>query len=301
MEPTPPPFFNTGPSALARLLIFAVLSLALLVADARFKYLTTLRETASIIVYPIQRIAMAPAVVTRRAIDFFVSNAALRQENAQLMQQSLTNAALLLQFRALRAENDHLRGLLGARERVNNEVHAAEILYAARDPFSRKVIIDSGSQHVIKEGSPVIDERGVVGQVTRVYPWLSEVTLITDKNHLVPVLNPRNGLRAVLAGTGNDGTLELRFVPLNADFKTGDQLVTSGIDGVYPPGLPVAEISNVERNGAYLFARIACRPLAGVNSYTQVLVVGAQRALPERPREDAPPLPRQKKTRRGGS
>lgn len=300
MEHTPPPFFNTGPSANARLLIFAVLSLALLIADARMKYLTTLREVASVIVYPIQRIAIAPAVVARRAADFFVSNAALRHENARLVQESLANAALLLQFRAMRAENDHLRALLEARARVNNEVRAAEILYAARDPFSRKIIIDSGSQQAIREGAPVIDERGVVGQVTRVYPWLSEVTLITDKNHLVPVLNPRNGLRAVLAGTGNDGTLELQFVPLNADFRTGDQLVTSGIDGVYPPGLPVAEISNVERNGAYLFARITCRPLAGVNSHAQVLVVGAERALPERPPEDAPPPLRQKKTRRGG-
>ena len=109
----------------------------------------------------------------------------------------------------------------------------------------------------------MIDGVGVVGQVTRVYPWLSEVTLITDKGHLVPVLNTRNGLRAVLSGTGNDGALELKFVPLNADFENGDQLVTSGIDGVYPPGLPVAQVTNVERNAAFLFARIVCKPLAG--------------------------------------
>ncbi len=300
MEHTPPPFFKTGPTATARLLIFAVLSLALLVTDARFKYLSALRETASLIVYPIQRIAIAPAVVLRRAADFFVSNASLRQENARLTQESLHNAAQLVQFEALRAENDHLRGLLGTRERVNNEVRAAEILYAARDPFSRKIVLDQGSQNDVKEGQPVIDERGVVGQVTRVYPWVSEVTLVTDKNQLVPVLNPRNGLRAVLAGTGNDGVLELQFVPLNADFQTGDKLVTSGIDGVYPPGLPVAEIANVERNAAYLFARITCRPLAGVNAHAQVLVVGAARAIPERPPEEAPPVVRTKRSRRGG-
>lgn len=300
MEHTPPPFFKTGPSALARLLIFAVLSLALLVTDARFKYLNTLREVASIIIYPLQRIAIAPAVIIRRAADFFVSNAALRQENTRLVEQSLTNAALLLQFKALEAENKHLRGLLGTRERVDNEVRAAEILYAARDPFSRKIVLDQGSQQNVREGQPVIDEHGVVGQVTRVYPWVSEVTLITDKNHLVPVLNPRNGLRAVLAGTGNDGALELQFVPLNADFQTGDKLVTSGIDGVYPPGLPVAEIANVERNAAYLFARIFCRPLAGVNANAQVLVVGAARPIPERPPEETPPRVRPKKSRRGG-
>jgi rod shape-determining protein MreC len=301
MEHTPPPFFNTGPSALARLLIFAVLSLVLLVTDARFKYLTAVREVASALMYPLQRIAIAPAVVLRRATEFFVSNAALRQENARLVQESLTNAAMLVQFQALRAENEHLRGLLGARERLVNEVRAAEILYAARDPFARKIIVDRGSQHEVKDGQPVIDERGLVGQVTRVYPWVSEVTLITDKNHLVPVLNPRNGLRAVLAGTGNDGSLALQFVPLNSDFQTGDHLVTSGIDGVYPAGLPVAEISNVERNAAYLFARITGRPLAGVNAHTHVLLVGAPRPLAERPPEDTQQPARQRRSRRGGA
>jgi rod shape-determining protein MreC len=108
----------------------------------------------------------------------------------------------------------------------------------------------------------------------------------------------RNGLRAVLAGTGSDGTLELKFIPLNADFQNGDRLVTSGIDGVYPPGLPVAEVSNVERNAALLFARIECKPLAGVSSNAQVLVVDAERALPERPVEATKPAPF-KKARKG--
>lgn len=298
MEHTPPPFFKTGPSATARLLIFTVLSLALLVADARLRYLGTLREIASVIVYPLQRIALAPASVARRASEFFVSNAALREDNARLAQENLATAAQLVQLEALRAENTQLRSLLEVRERAANEVRAAEIIYAARDPFSRKVIVDRGGQHEVKEGQPVIDQRGVVGQVTRVFPWVSEVTLLTDKNHLVPVLNPRNGLRAVMAGTGNDGLLELQFVPLNADFQNGDRLVTSGIDGVYPAGLPVAQISNVERNAAYLFARITAGPLAGVNANTQVLIVGATRALPERPPDAPPPAPQKKKPRR---
>ena len=164
-------------------------------------------------------------------------------------------------------------------------------------------MVDQGSFDDVQAGEPVIDGVGVVGQVTRVYPWQAEVTLITDKDHLVPVLNTRNGMRAVLAGTGNDGALELRFVPLNADFENGDQLVTSGIDGVYPPGLPVAQVSNVERNAAFLFARITCKPLAGVNSHRQVLIVHAQQPAAERPPEveKPPPPPRAtKKGRRGG-
>jgi rod shape-determining protein MreC len=122
--------------------------------------------------------------------------------------------------------------------------------------------------------------------------------LITDKGQFVPVQNQRNGLRAVLAGTGNDGSLELRFIPLNADFQNGDRLATSGIDGVYPPGLPVAVVSEVERNAAHLFARISCTPLAGVANHTQLLVVVGQPEVPPRPAEEVK-TPRPRKSRKG--
>jgi rod shape-determining protein MreC len=300
MEHSPPPFFKTGPTALARLLIFATLSLALLVADARFKYLEVLRQIAAVIIYPVQRLAAAPADIARRAADFFVTHASLREENARLHQDHLANALIVQQYKSLEAENVKMRALLAARERIATKATLAEVLYAARDPFSHKLVVDRGLQHEVRGGQPVIDEVGVVGQVTRVYPWLSEVTLITDKDQLVPVLNMRNGLRAVLAGVGNAATLELRFVPLNADFQNGDRLVTSGIDGVYPPGLPVAEISNVERDASYPFARIACKPLAGVNSSTQVLIVNVERNVPERPAEQEEKPARGKRGRKVG-
>ncbi len=285
MEHTPPPLFRTGPTALARLMIFAMLSVALLIADARFNYLTTLRQIAGIIVYPLQRLAATPAAIGSRIADFFVTHSALRQDNQRLAAQNLELGTAAQRNAALQKENTHLRGLLEMRARVAAPLFAAEILYAARDPFSRKVMIDRGLQGGIEPGRPVIDHVGVIGQVTRAYPWLSEVTLITDKGHLVPVLNVRTGLRAVLAGTGDDGRLELRFIPLTADFQSGDQLVTSGIDGLYPPGLPVAEVTRVERNTAYLFASIDCKPLAGVNAGAQVLVLGLLPAAPERPVE----------------
>lgn len=300
MEHAPPPFFKTGPTPLARLLIFATLSLALLVADARFRYLELLRQIAAVVVYPLQRIAAAPADIARRAGEFFVTHGALREENARLHQEQLAHALVLQQHKALEAENAQMRALLGARERIASKVTLAEVLYTARDPFSHRIIIDRGRQHDVRGGQPVIDEIGVVGQVTRAYPWLSEITLITDKDQLVPVLNVRNGLRAVLAGTGDATALELRFVPLNADFQNGDRLVTSGLDGVYPPGLPVAEISNVQRDASYPFARISCRPLAGVNRSTQVLVVNVERNVPERPVEPDERPARGKRTRRAG-
>ena len=303
MEHQPPPFFRTGLSPLARLFIFTTLALGLIVADARMKYLDTARQIASVVIYPLQRIAGAPASIFHRASEFFVSSSSLRTENARLAQEALTNAAQVQQLASLTMENEQLRKLVEARQRLTARTTFAEILYAARDPFSRKIVIDQGSQQGVRAGQPVIDGRGVIGQVTRIYPWLAEVTLITDKGHLVPVLNPRNGLRAVLAGTGNDGALELKFVPLNADFENNDQLVTSGIDGVYPPGLPVAQVVNVERNAAYLFARIICKPLAGVNSHKQVLVVHAEQALPERPPElpEKAEKPAGKKGRRGAA
>jgi len=220
------------------------------------------------------------------------------RDNARLAQENFNNAAEISQLKALQAENAQLRELLGARGRFDFQVAAAEVLFAARDPFSRKLIVDKGSQHEVRAGQAVVDDRGVVGQVTRVYPWLAEVTLITDKGHFVPVQNLRNGLRAVLAGTGNDGALELRFIPLNADFQNGDQLVTSGIDGVYPQGLPVAQVAHVERNAAQLFARITCTPLAGVANHTHVLIVSGNRELPPQPAEE-PKSPRPRKSRKG--
>jgi rod shape-determining protein MreC len=303
MEHQPPPFFRTGLSPLARLFIFTTLALALIVADARLKYLDTVRQYASVVIYPLQRLAGAPASISHRASEFFVSSGALRAENARLARENVNQSAQLQQLASLTMENDQLRKLVDARQRLTAQTSFAEILYAARDPFSRKVVIDQGSQNGVRPGEPVIDGMGVIGQVTRIYPWLAEVTLITDKGHLVPVLNPRNGLRAVLAGTGNDGALELKFVPLNADFENNDRLVTSGIDGVYPPGLPVAQVSNVERNAAYLFARIICKPLAGVNNHRQVLVVHADQALPERPAEqpEKADKPAPKKGRRGAA
>ncbi len=294
MEHTPPPLFRTGPTPLARLMIFSMLSVVLLIADARFNYLTVLRQVTAVVVYPLQRLVAAPAAMGKRISEFFVSHGALRRDNQVLIEKNLELAQAAQQAQALQKENAHLRGLLEARTRISAPSKIAEILYAARDPFSRKVMIDQGSQHGIEPGQPVGDHIGIIGQITRVYPWLSEVTLITDKGHLVPVLNLRTGLRAVLAGTGDDGLLELRFIPLSADFQTGDQLVTSGIDGIYPPGLPVAEVTNVERNTAYLFANIACKPLASVNAHSQVLVLGPLPPISERP-QDAPAAAQKKR------
>jgi rod shape-determining protein MreC len=300
MEHTPPPFFKTGPSPLTRLLFFAVLSLAVLITDARFKHLEVVRQIVSVVLYPLQRIAAAPASLAHRVGEFFVSHGDLRDENSRLVRDGLAAAALAQRAKALDAENAQLRKLLAAREQRPEQLTLAQVLYAARDPFSQRIVIDKGTQHDIHNGQPVIDAAGVVGQVTRAYPLLAEVTLISDKGHLVPVLNVRSGLRSVLAGTGAHGVLEMQFVPLTADVQKGDQLVTSGIDGIYTAGLPVAEVISIEPNPASTFSRVVCRPLGGVGSHTRVFVVHGSEPLPPRPPEDTEKAPRARKGRKGG-
>jgi len=282
MEYSPPPFFKRGPGLLTRFGFFALISVALLVADARFGYMDTARNALATVVNPFQRLFALPADGLSRVGEFFVTSSYLRRENDRLRREALNNAASLQTQHALAAENDNLRQLLGMRERVQRTTIPAEILHAPRDPFARRVLIDRGAQHDVRPGLAVIDRLGVIGQVTRVFPFASEVTLITDKEQAVPIQVLRSGVRGVTFGIGYDGTLELRFMPVNADIQNGDLLVTSGIDGTYPAGLPVAIVSNIERNAAYAFARITCTPAAGVSSYGQILIVDAG-PVPERP------------------
>ena len=292
MERQPPPFFNRGPAPLVRLMFFVVLAFLLMVLDARFRYAETLRAGLALLAYPIQRVAMAPVQLAVGVADFFSSQVQLQRENDALREKQLQAAKDLVTLEALAAENAQLRRLIGARERLPRKSTLAEILYAGRDPFSRKVIIDKGGKGDIQAGLPVVDDVGVIGQVTRVYPLLAEVTLITDKDHAIPVQVVRNGLRAVAYGAGDGATLDLRFMAANVDILNGDVLVTSGIDGIYPPGIPVAKVARIERDAAYAFAKIACLPVAGTDLHGQVLVLGKDANLPPAPEvEQAPALP----------
>lgn len=266
-----PPFFKHGPSPLARFVFFAFLSLALMALDAHQNTLNSLRQILSVVVAPLQRLANAPAEMVGRTGGFFVTQAHMQNENAALVQRQLLLSAQLQRMSAMQAENAYLRKMLGVRQRRGETVVAAEIVYAGRDPFSQKIIVDKGSNHNVKAGQPAIDDIGVVGQVTRVYPFSSEITLLIDKDQAVPVEIVRNGARAIAFGHGQDGTLELPFMAANADIQNGDALVTSGIDGVYPAGLPVAVVSKIERNSA--FAKITCVPSAGVSRHKHLLIL----------------------------
>ena len=285
MDHTPPPFFKRGPAPLVRLFFFASLSLALLVIDARFRYVEGLRTWLALAAYPLQRLGTAPVDLAARVGEYFTTQAQLVAENEQLRAKSLEYSRDAQRFQAAQAESDQLRRLIGAAERMAVHATAAEVLYVGRDPYSHKVFIDRGATQGVRPGSPVADEQGVIGQVTRVHPFVSEVTLLTDRDHAVPVQVVRNGLRAVAFGGGASGMLELRFMSAVTDIQNGDRLVTSGIDGTYPAGLPVANVVRIERDAENTFARALCRPVAGIDRGRYVLVLVNESARPALPEE----------------
>lgn len=282
---SPPPFFKRGLAPLVRLAFFICLSLLLLFVDNHFKTLEALRSVVKTVLYPLQQLAGQPVKFIQGGSDYFVNLTELHAENEKLRKKQLATANLLLRQEHLELENQRLRALLDMSNRQTAQGQVADILYAARDPFARRVYIDKGRQHEIVDGQVVIDDVGVIGQVTRVHALISEVTLLTDKEQAIPVQVQRNGLRAVLGGAGS-GLMELRYLAANAEVEHGDILVTSGLDGVYLPGLPVARVIRIDRDAAYTFARIVCEPLAGVERNGQVLVL-APRQLPVAQPEEA--------------
>ncbi|HZQ74070.1 MAG TPA: rod shape-determining protein MreC [Burkholderiales bacterium] len=288
MEHTPPPFFKRGPAPLVRLFFFASLSVALLVLDARFRYAENLRSVLALIAYPIQRAATLPFELAERVSGYFTLQSRLLEENERLRAQNLELAQDAQRFEAEKAEAAQLRRLIGAGEAVSVRSMPAEILYASRDPYSNKVFIDRGTREGVQPGSPVADDAGIVGQVTRVHALTSEVTLLTDPDQAIPVQVVRNGLRAVAFGGGAAGTLELRFMAANAEIQNGDHLVTSGIDGVYPAGIPVATVMRIERDAERSFARVVCKPAAGVDRGRFLLILSNESKAPPRPAEAEP-------------
>ena len=281
----PPPIFKRGPAPLARLFVFVAVCLALLVADLRFRYLEVMRNALSVVTYPLQMAASTPADVVRNASRYFGTLIDVQLENADLRRHQLGAGERLLRFEHLEQENAHLRELLQMSRRVETRSITADILYNAPDPFARKVILDRGAQQGVEPGLAVVDANGVIGQVTRVHPIQAEVTLLTDRNQSIPVSVVRNGVRGVLYGVGR-GMLEMRHVLADVDIRPGDQLVTSGLDGVFVPGLPVATVTRVNRD-ADAFARIDCEPLAAIERSVQVLVVGRAAYPPPPPPPEA--------------
>ena len=273
MDYGPPPLFNQGVSARARLAFFSFLAIALIIIDSRVRMLETVRVGLGVVLYPMQRALLVPSRVADTVADYFTSVTSLTRENEQLKRKQFETSQSLQQARELAVENERLRKLLGARERLGNAAVLADVLYESRDRFARKLVINVGINDGVRAGSPVIDDGGVVGQITRAFNETSEVTLLTDKDQSIPVQILRNGLRGVAFGGAEPGTLDLRFMAANADVVNGDVATTSGIDGVYPSGLMVATVRRVERAAKDQFARIVMSPVGGIESNKHLLVL----------------------------
>jgi rod shape-determining protein MreC len=256
-------------------MLFSALALFLMVADTRFKLTGPIRVAVASVLYPLQWLLIRPVEMARGGRAYFVSLGDAQKAQTDTEKRLASQAQRAAQVELLSLENDRLRKLLALKEHTTTPAQAAQVVYDAADPFTRRVMVDKGSMQGIKSGSPVMDEAGVLGQITRVYPLSSEVTLLIDRDHTIPVLNTRTGARSVVYGDPSvqGGTLELRFMAGNGDVQQGDILTTSGVDGVYPPGMPVAKVDKVERRADSAFAKISCQPLANTLGARHVMIL----------------------------
>lgn len=290
LDRNPPPLFRQGPSALTMLSFCSALAVLLMVADTRFHLTRPLRAAVATALHPVQRALLSPvdAWTAFTAYGQGIQAALKAQEDAR--RQMATQAERLARLVELQQENRRLRELLRIQPEQTVPSQAAQVMYEAADPFSRKVIIDRGSSQGILAGSPVINEVGVLGQVTRVYPLSAEVTLLADKDAAIPVLNTRTQAKSAAFGTSSalgGAVLEMRYMAGNADVQVGDLLTTTGVDGIYPPALPVARVASVDRKADSGFARITLTPVAQTDSVRHVLVLQPVSVL-STPRPPAP-------------
>ncbi len=286
LEQDPPPFFRQGASAFSKLIVFSAAAVFLMVADTRFQMLQPARAVLQPVLFPKQWLAQRPGLIAGEAADFIDKVQSADGVHTGLVEKLRQQSARAYQVEQLELENRRLRALLDLRPTLAVSGTAAQVLYDAADPSTRKVVIVRGLAQDVKLGAPVLDEKGVMGQVTRVFLLSSEVTLITDREHATPVLNVRTGARGVMYGdtSSHADAMELRFMAANADVEAGDLLTTSGVDGVYPAGIPVARVEKVDRQVNAVFARIYCVPVALVAGAGHVLVLDVPvHELPPRP------------------
>jgi rod shape-determining protein MreC len=297
LDRSPPPFFRQGLSAFTKLLLCAGLSAFLMAADHRFLITQPLRTAVATALLPLVRLLAVPVDLARHGSDALggLGEALLR---VQHLERQVADQALQTSRAAeLAKENTRLRSLLALSPAFQVRSQPAEVLYEAPDAYSQKLFIDRGRQQGVVEGSPVVNEAGVLGQVTRSYLLTAEVTLLADKDAAIPVLNSRTQHRSAAFGSGEDGVMELRFVAANDDVQAGDLLLTSGVDGIYPPGLSVAKVTKVDRRGDAGFARINLQPTAQAGGVRHVLVL-APLKLQQPARPEAAPPPSASPTRR---
>jgi len=275
LDRSPPALFKQGVTAFVKLLICAGLSFFLMTVDGTLRIGEPIRLGLATALYPVQWALGQPIVALTWLKQYLEDVNTLKTRQTQLEADLLRVAETAQQAHYLAIENQQLRELLQLRATQQNPSVVARIIGETPDPYQHRVRLDKGTADGIVAGSAGIDAMGVFGQVTRAYLLNSEVTLVTDRRHATPVMNTRTGQRSVLFGSksGRGDSLELRYVDSNADIQVGDVLSTSGIDGVYPAGLPVAVVTDLPSYDDNNYATIQCQPLARLQQVLDVLVV----------------------------
>ncbi|MDH1007745.1 rod shape-determining protein MreC [Pseudomonas nicosulfuronedens] len=279
--------FSKGPSLGARLLVLAVLSVALMVVDARFDYLKPVRSQMGLVLSPFYGIADFPVRAWEGVRDQFTSRSELLAENERLKAEQLLMQRRLQKLATLTEQNVRLRELLNSSALVDDKVLVGELIGVDPNPFTQRILIDKGEKDGVFQGQPVLDASGLMGQVVEVMPYTARVLLLTDTTHSIPVQVNRNGLRAIAVGTGNPERLELRYVADTADIKEGDLLVSSGLGQRFPAGYPVAVVKEVLHDTGGPFATIRAVPTAKMNRSRYVLLVFSDSRTPEQRATDA--------------
>ncbi|MEE4378300.1 MAG: rod shape-determining protein MreC [Candidatus Competibacteraceae bacterium] len=275
---------NTGKHLLSanravdiRIIVCVLLSVLAMVVDHRYHHLETVRNVLSTSVYPLQSLIQLPLETGHWFGKRFASHETLVRENEQLRQKLMFTNAQLQKLTTLEAENRRLRMLLESSVnlavRAGERVLVAELLTIDLDPYRHQILLNKGTHHGVKVGQPLLDERGIVGQIIHASLLSATAILITDPNHALPIQNNRNGLRALAGGSGNFKELEILYVRNNEDVQIGDLFITSGLGGRFPQGYPVARVTRVEFDPARPFARITAQPTAQLDRSREVLLI----------------------------
>ncbi|MDX1454914.1 MAG: rod shape-determining protein MreC [Gammaproteobacteria bacterium] len=268
--------FISAPSVGVKAFLLLILSIGLMTLDRQAGHLKQVRGALSLLVYPVQAVVDFPMSAWDWLDASLASRRSLLAENSTLKSEILRKNLELQKLATLHEENARLRALLDSSARLEADVQIAALLRSDLDPFRHRVTLDVGSNRDVGVGTAVLDASGIVGQVTSVGPLTSEVILITDPGHAIPVEVNRNGIRTIALGTGSLILLDLPFLPNSAEIASGDLLVTSGLGGRFPRGYPVAVIDEVIRDPGESFARITARPVAALDRLRDVLLVTEQ-------------------------
>lgn len=286
---SPPPLFNQGTPALVKLGLCFLISLSLMFVDYRYKAADKFRAATQVILYPFQIATALPGKFLGKISESFVTQQFLKEKVAEQNNLIIDLTLLSNHAQSLSTENNSLRKLLNLQQQSQFKTLAAEIIFNPTNPISQKIVINRGATDGLQLGMPVASDAGIMGQIVRVFEHSSEVALLEDRDLAIPIQVSRNGLRGALFGMGRGEPLELRYITAIGELDVGDYLTTSGIDGTYPPGFPVAMITKIERSTDSSLPAITCQPLADINKYRHLMVIFYKPSNLAPPPPPAPP------------